>query len=580
MKEHGSTIRSRRVRRLGVAMAIAVAGSAVATSGTQAATSNPNKPKYGGEIKVAIDGNIAGFCFQNALPGGPLGSTRTIYESLFERTKDGKYVGYLAESGTPSADFKVWTIKIRPGITYSNGEPLDAANVKMNIDIGRGAIPTFPSTGVGVNANISAVEVVDPLTVRITLERGQNDFLGVMYRAGRYVMRANAQAASPSTCVRNPIGTGPFKLESYVENQVVVVRNDNYWRKDASGGKLPYLDKITFTAVKEGSQRAAAVRKGTYDVGFFVTAEATFIKDLQKRKSVVTGYESSKTAWGQWMPNVNKPGSPFKHKNCRLAAAHAIDWNAYNKVRLRGLGDYSSSIVGKGHPMYTTSGAPKFNLKLAKEYAEKCKVDNGGTFKVTLYADTSTQSQNNTKFILNQLSKAGIEVNNPDIKEAVQIVASIYRGGGNLNDFAQGTPAEGGDASYVVPFFISRAFPASSTSPLLSTVTIPTANGPVPIGRAYNTVIALGNHSDTAIDTLVYNAQAATDPKVARKRWIAATRYIQQNGYAIPSIHSGFYLFTNNKSKLGGIGKLKMPGGQLAEVAETKGFEYTGIWKG
>lgn len=569
MKENDSTVRSRRVRRFGIAIAIAVTGSAVATSGTQAA-SNPSKPKYGGEIKVAIDGNIAGFCFQNALPGGPLGSTRTIYESLVERAKGGEYVGYLAESMKPSADFKAWTIKIRPGITYSNGEALDATNVKMNIDIGRGADTRYPSTGVGVNANILAVDVVDPLTVRITLERGQNDFLGIMYRAGRYVMRATAQAAGPSTCIRNPIGTGPFKLQSYVENEVVVVRNDTYWRKDASGGKLPYLDKITFTAVKEGSQRAAAVRTGSYDVGFFVTGDATFIKDLQKRKSVVTGYESTKTAWGQWMPNVNKPGSPFKYLNCRLAAAHSIDWNAYNKVRLRGMGEYSGSVVGKGHPMYTTSGAPKFNLKLAKKYAEKCKADNGGTFKVTLYADTSTQSQNNTKFIRNQMLKAGIEVNNPDIKEAVQIVASIYRGGGNLNDFAQGTPAEGGDSAYITPFFITKAFPANSVNPIAAT----------PLGRGFNTVIALGNHSDTAIDTLIYNAQAATDPKIARKRWIAATRYIQKNGYAIPSIHSGFYLFTNNKAKLGGIGKLKMPGGQLGDVAETKGFEYTGVWKG
>jgi ABC-type transport system substrate-binding protein len=168
--------------------------------------------------------------------------------------------------------------------------------------------------------------------------------------------------------------------------------------------------------------------------------------------------------------------------------------------------------------------------------------------------------------------KAGINVNNPDIKEAVQIVASIYRGGGNLNDFAQGTPAEGGDSAYVVPFFVSKAFPSNSINPIATT----------PLGRGFNTVIALGNHSDIAIDDLIYNAQSATDPKVARKRWIAATRYIQSNGYAIPAIHSGFYLFTNNKSKLGGIGssRLKMPGGQLAEVAETKGFEYTGVWKG
>jgi peptide/nickel transport system substrate-binding protein len=578
MKEHGSAVRSRRVKRWGVAIAIAVAGSAVATSGTQAASSSPSKPKYGGEIKVAIDGNIAGFCFQNALPGGPLGATRTVYESLFERTKDGKYVGYLAKSGTPSKDYKTWTIKLREGITFSNGEVLDANVVKQNIEIGRGNIPaanSFLGTGIGVNANIVSVDVVDPLTVTIGLDRPQNDFLGVMYRAGRYVMRAPAQIANPATCVTNGIGTGPFKIESFDTSgtQLVVVRNENYWRKDASGRRLPYLDKITFSVVKEASQRAAAVRKGASDVGFFVQGDATFINDLRKRKSVVKGYESTKTAWGQWLPNINKPGSPFKHRNCRLAAAHAMDWNSYNKVRLRGLAEYSGSVVGKGHPMFTTSGTPKFNLKLAKEYSAKCKIDNGGSFKVTLYADQSTQSQNNSKFIERMLAKADIEINNMFIAESRDLVARIYGPGGNAFDFAQGTPAEGGDSAYVAPFFLSKAFPANSTSSVAQT-----AWGK---GR-FNTIIALGNHSDTTIDDLIYNAQSAIDPKVARKRWIAATRYLQSNGYTIPALHSGFYLFTNNKAKLGGIGssRLKMPGGQLAEVAETKGFEYTGVWKG
>jgi len=168
------------------------------------------------------------------------------------------------------------------------------------------------------------------------------------------------------------------------------------------------------------------------------------------------------------------------------------------------------------------------------------------------------------------MAKAGIEFNSPFIGESALLISKIYRGGGNEFDFAQGTPAEGGDASYVVPFFISKAFPVGAQSPIANT----------PQGRGYNTVIALGNHSDTKIDDLVYAAQAATTKAEARKRWIAATKYIQENGYAIPSVHGSFHVFVNNKSKLGGIGKLRMPGGQLADVVETKGFEYTGIWKG
>ena len=572
MKTQRKVIRSRMTKRLAAALSVALIGSTLAATGSQAAPKpDSTAPKYGGSITMLIDGSIAGHCFANALPGGPLGASRSIYESLVERTSKGKYVGFLARSLT-SPDNKIWTIKLRPNIKYSNGEAFDAANVKQNIDIGRGAVATYLSTGVGINSNILQVDVVDDLTVKVTLERADNDFLGLMYRAGRYVMRAPAQIADRTTCSTNPIGTGPFMLQSFTQDEQVVVKNPNYWRKDSKGRQLPYLDKIEFVVVKEASQRSAAVRRGTADAGFFVQGDATFTNDLAKRKSLVTGYKSTQTAWGQWMPNQNKPGSPFKFQNCRLAAAHSMDWKSYNKVRLKGTGDYSGSVVGKSHIMYTTKGAPKYSLKLAREYLAKCNTDLGAAapMKITLYADTSTQSQNNTKFIQNSMEKAGILFNSPFIGESALLVSKIYKGGGNDFDFAEGTPAEGGSPGYVIPFFVSKAFMTGTANPIANT----------PYGRVYNTVIALGNHSDTKVDDLIYAAQAETNPKRAKTKWQAATKYIQETGLAIPAVHGGFQVYVNNKSKLRGIGTLRMPSGDKADTVETKGFEWTGIWKG
>jgi peptide/nickel transport system substrate-binding protein len=574
MKTQGKANRSRLVKRLGVAVSAALLGSTLAATGSQAASRpDANTPKYGGEVTILIDGNIAGHCFSNALPGGPLGASRSIYESLVERTNKGKYVGYLAESFT-TTDNKVWNIKLRPNIKYSNGELFNAASVKQNIDIGRGAVgfQTYPSTGIGVNSNILSVDIVDDLNVKVTLERADNDFLGLMYRAGRYVMRAPAQIADRTTCSTNPIGTGPFKLKSFSSTEQVVVRNELYWRKDGKGRQLPYLDQINFVVQKEASQRASAVRTGAVDAGFFVQGDATFTNALALKKSLVTGYKSSQTAWGQWIPNQNKAGSPFKYQNCRLAAAYSIDWKSYNKVRLRGTGYYSGSIVGKDHIMYTTKGAPTYNLKKAKEYLAKCNVDLGSAapMKITLYADTSGQSQGNTLFIKKSMEKAGILFNETYIAESAVLVSKIYKGGGNDFDFAEGTPAEGGSPGYVIPFFVSKAFMTGTVNPVAATA----------YGRGYNTVIALGNHSDTNVDNLIYAAQAETNPKLAKKKWQAATQYIQEQGMAIPSVHGGFQVFVNNKSKLRGIGTLKMPGGQTADVVETKGFEWTGIWKG
>jgi len=573
MKEMVNANRSRRAKRLGLAVAIALTGTLVSGTATQARSLQ--KAKSGGEITVAIDGSLAGFCYQTALAGGTLGVSRTIYESLVERSKDGKFVPYLAESFTPSADYKVWDIALRSGIKFSNGEAFDAAAVKTNIDLGRGAVTTYPSTGIGVNSNILSVDVVDPLKVRVTLDRGDTEFLGLMYRAGRYVMRAPAQGADKATCATNPIGTGPFMKQSYSPDETVVVRNPNYWRKDAAGVQLPYLDKITFINVKEASQRAAAVRKKTVDVGFFTVGDATFIKDMQNRKSVLTEYRSPANQWGQWVPNVNKAGSPFKYQNCRLAAAFAMDWNLYNKVRLKGLGTVTGSIVGKNNPLYSKDGAVTYNPTKAREFVAKCNTDLGSAapFKVTLYADTSTQSQNNVKFIAKMLTDVGITVPALNIEEAAVLISKIYNAttGRNSFDFAQGTPAEGESVGYVIPFLLSNAFSPTSKNPLATTA----------YGKLFGPIIALGNHGDLNVDNALYAAQAETNPAVAKTKWAAATAYIQSQGYVIPSVSSGMFVFTNNKSKLMGVGKLLNPDGKTYPgVAETKGLDYTGIYKG
>ena len=545
---------------------------------TQAAGAKPAASKQGGEISYGILNTISGWCFANALTGDALGATRMVYESLVERDSRGNFIPHLASKWASSEGGKVWTFTLRPNIKYSNGEEFNAASVKQNLDVGRGltSAPGFnsryASTGIGINANILTVDAVDNLTVKITLERPDNDFLGLMYRAGRYVMRAPAQIADPNTCATNGIGTGPFKIQSYNPNELVVVRNANYWRKDAAGEQLPYLNQITVVVVKEASQRAAALRRGNLDAASFTTGEATFINDLRRRKSVVTEYAGNAGSWGQWVPNQNKAGSPFKFQNCRLAAAFAIDWRTYNRVRFKGLGVYSGSIVGRDHIMFTRNGAPSFNLAKAKEYVAACNKDLGtaGPFKLTLYADTSTSSLNNTKEVQKYLEAAGIQMNPIFQAESAVLIASIYRGGGNLYDFAEGTPAEGPGSGYVLPFLVTGAFPANSTNPIAKT----------PLGAGYNRVVALGNHSDTQVDNLMYAAQAETNPAARKKKFQEATAYIQATGMAIPSIHTATYTFVNKKSKLRGIGQFRNPDGKtFAPTRDIKGFEWTGIWQ-
>jgi ABC-type transport system substrate-binding protein len=104
---------------------------------------------------------------------------------------------------------------------------------------------------------------------------------------------------------------------------------------------------------------------------------------------------------------------------------------------------------------------------------------------------------------------------------------------------------------------------------------------PTVLGKLLGSILALGNHTDTKVDDLIYAAQQETNASVAKTKWAAAATYIMEQGYVIPAVSSGNFVFVNNKSKLKGIGKLINPDGKTyLGVAETKGIDYTGIYKG
>jgi ABC-type transport system substrate-binding protein len=583
-----------RRKKWGIAVAVAVAASAMATS-TQAAGTPAAKSKYGGELNIGIHDTYSTWCVGTIPNHSALGGFRAIYEQLFERTSKGEYVGLLASSGTPNADFTQWTIKIRQGIKFHDGSVLNADVVKLNIDLHSGlysaqnkdvsatfATPGrgYASTGYGVNANIMNVAKMGEYEIRIDLNQSQNDFLGVLYRAGRYVIRSKSQLVtedgkSPSpTCGTKPVGTGPFKYVSNTTEQLIVEKNTEYWRTNpANGDKLPYLDRINFINVKEPLQRSTAVRSGTVDIALFPSSDGTFVKDLSKRKSVVTGYRAAYQWFGSWVPNINKANSIFKFKNCRLGVAHAIDWKKFNEVRYKGVGIFSGSIVAKGHPMFTTKGAPKYAPQVAKDYVSKCKADLGGVDPGwSLYADTSSKSIKDAEFLEGYLKAAGFKMGSTDIKEASQHIIDIYANsfGVTQKTLTQGTPAEGGDSAYVSIFFASSAYPTGHKSPVAATAT----------GKYYSKVIALSNVDDPKIDTLISAAQSAKPGAAANAKWKEMTTYLMEEGYQIPTVHGTFFTFVNNKSKIRGIGRLSLGNGKTPEIVTNKGLDLTGLYFG
>ena len=145
-------VKRRHVTVSVIGVAAMVAASLVAASGP-AAAKRGTQAKSGGSITWALEAETSGgFCIPKAqLAAAGLQEMRAIYDSLTILNKAGKYVPYLAQSFTPNATFDTWTIKLRPGIKFQDGEPLDAAAVKLNIDSLRGKNPNAVGFAVPVH---------------------------------------------------------------------------------------------------------------------------------------------------------------------------------------------------------------------------------------------------------------------------------------------------------------------------------------------------------------------------------------------------------------------------------------------
>jgi len=442
------------------------------------------------------------------------------------------------------------------------------------------------SIGLGTSAaflaNIIKVDVAGPYAVKLTLDRAQNDVPGMLYASGRVFIRGVAQfSGNRDRCsTGRPIGTGPFKTaDNYTlvsTDELKVVKNPDYWRKDTkTGEKLPYLDGITFTNVKEGSQRAAAVRKGAYDAAMFTAAsEATFIKDLRQRKSVVTEFKSPSEYYPSVWLNQAKANSPFKSKNARQAVLTCLDSSGFNKVRTKGEGTIPKSLVGPKSVMYNTKGFQKFSVANSKKFVAAWKAEDPAKnteLAFTIPADTSTVSQANAKFLISTWAKCGIKVGTV-VEENAQIIAKVFNSGAsslaeqNAYDVFIGLLFEGTDVSFNMPFVLTNAYAGSTSSARI-------------FAGSIGSVLSLNKHTDTKIDQFFQGGQALASLPAAAKQYKAGTAYLQSEAIMGSIQHFYFTLFVNNKGGLTNIGSTTLPGGKTQRLVTNWGIDWVGVQK-
>jgi len=407
-------LRPALVPGLAVALGV-VAGVAVAPAGAR----DSHQKGGGADLTFGVEAETTDYCLPRAqLAISGIQVVAAIYDTLTVPNAKGEIVPYLAKSVTPDATNTTWTIALRPDVTFHDGTPLDAAAVKLNLDSYRGA-PDAPNSGPLFTIYfqyIQDVQVVDPLTVSVVLNTPVADFPSYLYSSGRLGILAPAQLDAGDDCATKLIGTGPFVLSEYKQNEkTVVTKNPDYWQQG-----YPKANQITFVPVPEGESRVVQLQGGQLDLmhtdqGLQIDA----LRNLGDQVKLLTQKPGYREIHYYFLLTGNPP---FDDASARQAFAAAIDRDKITAIRTKGIFDVANSLMDRDAPGYLkNAGYPKYDPKKARTLVEEYKAAHGGSFKFVLGGTQDQASSSEMQLVKENLDDVGIDSEIAQFDQATQI---------------------------------------------------------------------------------------------------------------------------------------------------------------
>lgn len=327
---------------------------------------------------------------------------RIINQSLLRYKFDTlELEGDLAEKWTISPDGLIYTFKLRDDVVWHKGfGKFNAKDVKFTFDR-----ILDPKTGAPGRAEIinelKEVRIVDDHTVEFHLNYPFAPFIHILV-GPRVSGIVNQKAVEKygKDYSRNPIGTGPYILDSWTREQLTFVANKEFKQRQGP----PKFDKILYKIIPDIDTLMMAMQRGDIDMVCIMPREKA-IHDRLRASGINITY-TRRPSTPQIQINVTK--KPFDDVRVRKAIAHAIDKDALVKYVLSDMADRLDGPLPKGIFGYTESGVPhyEYNPGKAKELLAQAGYPNG----IEINYDTS-QSPSHLPLataISDQLRKANI----------------------------------------------------------------------------------------------------------------------------------------------------------------------------
>jgi len=283
--------------------------------------------KSGGTLRIGVEAETDGLNpTVNRFAAAAYQMGYAVLEPLFFYDAQGLAVPYLAESGSTSDDGLTFTMTLRPNITFTDGEPLDADAIIADFN----ALLADPLISLAVRPALNAdnpIEKVDDLTVQFNLALPNFQFsAGLTGQLGMPVSpKYLAAAVEDQTLNQMPVGTGPFVMDKRVQDQVTrVVRNDDWWQTEQNGTEV-YLDAIEFYPNTDSQINANQLIGGDLDA--FGTTNTDAVATIRDEGDAYIRIEDDQGEESFGMMNTTKV--PFDDIRVRQAITFATPRNDY-----------------------------------------------------------------------------------------------------------------------------------------------------------------------------------------------------------------------------------------------------------
>lgn len=303
--------------------------------------------------------------------------TRHVTEYLTETDLENITHPFLLEKWEPSEDLKTWTLTLKQGIKFNNGDALTTDHVLFTMNEWLNPDVTSSILGLMSYLQPTNIEKVDERVIRLHLDSPQ---IAVPEHLFHYPAQILHQSFEGDIS-KNPIGTGPYTLAEYAEaERAILKRRTDYWQNGADGQPLPYLDAINYIGLGEDQTAAiAAIQSGQID--HIYAAHATTFQALKANPAVkIISVPTAQVRVLRFRVDLD----PWKDNKVRQAFKAILNREKIVQAAYFGEAEVGQDVhVAQIHPEYAQINTPAYEPEKAKSLLAEAGFADGLDIELT-----------------------------------------------------------------------------------------------------------------------------------------------------------------------------------------------------